>query len=170
MYRRLAQTQVWPLLRYLEMIAPSTALSRSASSNTMNGALPPSSRETFLMSLAHSAISWRPISVEPVKDSLRTRELPVSSPPTSPALPVTTLSTPAGMPARWASSTRARAEYGVCEAGLRTMVQPAARAGPALRVIIAAGKFHGVIAAVTPIGCLITIRRLSGWWPGMVSP
>jgi hypothetical protein len=28
-------------------------------------------------------------------------------------------------------------------------------------VIIAAGKFHGVIAAVTPIGCLITIRRLS---------
>ncbi|MNZ26189.1 hypothetical protein D3C78_433730 [compost metagenome] len=115
------------------------------------------------MSLAHSAISWRPISVEPVNDSLRTIGLPVSSLPMSPALPVTTLSTPAGIPARVASSTRARAEYGVCEAGLSTMVQPAARAGPALRVIIAAGKFHGVMAAVTPIGCLITIRRLSGW-------
>jgi hypothetical protein len=30
-------------------------------------------------------------------------------------------------------------------------------------VIIAEGKFHGVMAAVTPIGCLITIRRLSAW-------
>lgn len=46
----------------------------------------------------------------------------------------------------------------------------AASAGPALRVIIAAGKFHGVMAAVTPMGCLITSRRLSAWWPGMVSP
>ncbi|CAH0291230.1 hypothetical protein SRABI66_04281 [Stenotrophomonas lactitubi] len=122
------------------------------------------------MSLAHSAISWRPISVEPVKDNLRTMGLLVSSPPMSPALPVTTLSTPLGIPARCASSTRARAENGVCEAGLITMVQPAARAGPALRVIIAAGKFHGVMAAVTPMGCLITIRRLSGWWPGITSP
>ncbi|MCY1304306.1 hypothetical protein D9M70_540530 [compost metagenome] len=109
-YRRLAHTQVWPLLRYLEISAPSTALSRSASSKTMNGALPPNSRDTFLMSLAHSAISWRPISVEPVKVSLRTIGLLVSSPPTSPALPVTTLNTPAGMPARSASSASARAE------------------------------------------------------------
>ncbi|MCY1422667.1 hypothetical protein D9M71_383590 [compost metagenome] len=136
----------------------------------MKGALPPSSRDTFLMSLAHSAISWRPISVEPVKVSLRTMGLLVSSPPTSPAEPVTTLSTPFGMPARSASSARARAEYGVWDAGLSTMVQPAASAGPALRVIIAEGKFHGVMAAVTPMGCLITIRRLSGWWPGIMSP
>jgi len=41
------QTQVWPALRYLLAIAPSTALSRSASSKTMNGALPPSSSESF---------------------------------------------------------------------------------------------------------------------------
>ena len=46
-------------------------------------------------------------------------------------------------------------------AGLSTMVQPAASAGPALRVIMALGKFHGVIAATTPIGCLITTMRLS---------
>ena len=31
------------------------------------------------------------------------------------------------------------------------LVQPAAIAGPSLRVIIAAGKFHGVIAATTPM-------------------
>jgi len=46
-------------------------------------------------------------------------------------------------------------------AGLTTMVQPAARAGPALRVIMAAGKFQGVMAAQTPIGSLITTIRLS---------
>lgn len=41
------------------------------------------------------------------------------------------------------------------------MVHPAARAGAALRVIMAEGKFHGVIAAVTPTGCLrVTMRRL----------
>jgi hypothetical protein len=53
---------------------------------------------------------------------------------------------------------------------LQTNVQPAASAGPALRVIIAAGKFHGVIAATTPIGWRNTTRRLSGWWPGITSP
>ena len=75
-----------------------------------------------------------------------------------------------GDPARFASSASASAENGVWLAGFRTMVQPAASAGPALRVIIAAGKFHGVMAAVTPMGCLITSRRLSARWPGMVSP
>jgi hypothetical protein len=28
---------------------------------------------------------------------------------------------------------------------------------------MALGKFHGVIAATTPIGCLMTTMRLSGW-------
>ena len=84
--------------------------------------------------------------------------------------PVSTLSTPFGMPARSASSHSASAEYGVCEAGLITIVHPAASAGPALRVIIALGKFHGVTAAHTPIGCLMTTRRLSAWCCGMTSP
>ena len=50
------------------------------------------------------------------------------------------------------------------------MVQPAASAGPDLRVIIAAGKFHGVIAPTTPTGSLTTMIRLSGAKVGMVSP
>jgi len=62
------------------------------------------------------------------------------------------------------------AEYGVAVAGLTTMVQPAASAGPALRVIMALGKFQGVIAAHTPIGSLITTMRLSVPCAGMVSP
>jgi hypothetical protein len=36
------------------------------------------------------------------------------------------------------------------------MVQPAASAGAALRVIMASGKFHGVMAATTPTGSRVT--------------
>ena len=71
---------------------------------------------------------------------------------------------PAGqtpLSARAASSAIASADSGVCPAGLTMNVQPAASAGAALRVIIAAGKFHGVIAATTPTGCRITTMRLS---------
>src|SRR5512143_289214 len=167
---RLAQTQVWPLLRYLDAIAPSTAESTSASSNTMNGALPPSSSDTFFTVVAHCCISSLPTSVEPVNVNLRTSGWLVSSLPIGPEDPVTTDSTPLGTPARSASSHSASAEYGVWEAGLITMVQPAASAGPALRVIMALGKFHGVTAAHTPIGCLITTMRRSGDCAGMVSP
>ena len=39
-----------------------------------------------------------------------------------------------------------------------------------LRVIIAFGKFHGVIAATTPIGCLMTTMRASALGVGIVSP
>ena len=70
-----------------------------------------------------------------------------------------TLKTPGGMPARSASSARARAESGVSRGGLDTIVQPAASAGPALRVIMALGKFHGVMAATTPTGWRITTIR-----------
>jgi len=76
------------------------------------------------------------------------------------ALPVSTLNTPFGTPARSASTAMANAEYGVWVAGFTTIVQPAASAGPALRVIIAAGKFHGVMATVTPIGPMQSFRVL----------
>ena len=59
---------------------------------------------------------------------------------------------------------------GVSAAGLMTMVQPAASAGPALRVIMAMGKFQGVMAATTPTGCLMVARRRSAEKPGMVRP
>src|SRR5262245_24742588 len=108
----------------------------------MNGALPPSSSETFFTVAAHWAIRILPTSVDPVKEIFRTTGFEVSSPPTSPAGPVTTLSTPFGRPARSASAARASAENGVCDAGLATTVQPAASAGPTLRVIIAIGKFQ----------------------------
>ena len=51
----------------------------------------------------------------------------------------------------------ASAQSGVSSAGLMTIVQPAASAGATLRVIMAIGKFHGAIAATTPIGCLMVM-------------
>ena len=63
-----------------------------------------------------------------------------------------------------------RAVSGVSLAGFRTTVQPAARAGDTLRVIIEHGKFHGVIAPQTPIGWRIASSRASARWVGMVSP
>ena len=104
------------------MIAPATACSRSASSKTMKGALPPSSSETFLIWPAHCAISSFPTSVEPVKPSLRTIGLEVISPPiagASSASPVTTEKTPGGTPASSASAATASAESGVCSAGFK---------------------------------------------------
>ena len=53
---------------------------------------------------------------------------------------MTTLNTPAGRPASSPSCASARAVSGVASAGLTTMVQPAASAGPTLRPIIASGK------------------------------
>ncbi len=96
---RLAQTQVWPLLRYFETIAPSTAASRSASSKTMKGALPPSSIEHFSTWSAAWRSRMRPTSVEPVKVSLRTLGFSQNSLPMSDDLDEGTIeSTPFGMP------------------------------------------------------------------------
>jgi hypothetical protein len=59
---------------------------------------------------------------------------------------------------------------GVASAGLTTLVQPAASAGPSLRVSIAAGKFQGVIAAATPTGWRSTRSRLSARGVGTTCP
>src|SRR5438552_2888175 len=127
----------------------------------MNGALPPSSIDAFFTVFAHCSSSNLPTAVDPVKVILRTIGLEVISPPMADEEPVSTLNTPLGMPARSPSSAIANAEYGVAVAGLSTMVQPAASAGPDLRVIMAFGKFQGVIAAQTPIGSFSTTMRLS---------
>ena len=93
--------------------------------------------------------------MEPVNEIFRTFGLVHSTSPIAPDGPETMFMTPGGTPARRASSTSAVAVKGVAEAGLMTIVQPAASAGAPLRVIIAAGKFQGVINPHTPTGCLI---------------
>src|SRR5271165_6726327 len=151
---RLAQTQVWPMLRYFETIAPSTAASISASSKTTNGALPPSSSPSFFTPTAACWYRILPTSVEPVKPTKRTAGCSHNTLPIADELPVRILNTPFGSPAFSASATSASAVSGVSLAGFNTTVQPAASAGDTFRVIIEQGKFHGVIAPQTPIGCL----------------
>ena len=63
-----------------------------------------------------------------------------------------TLTTPFGTPACSRIGISASIVSGVSEAGFRITVQPAASAGPILRVAMAAGKFHGVTSTAMPAG------------------
>jgi hypothetical protein len=137
-YSRVAAVQSCPVLKQAPTIAASARASRSASSNTMNGALPPNSRCTRLSVSAAVFITFLPVPVEPVTEIMRrsgcsTSAWPVSLPP------VTTLSTPGGRPASLASSPSMSAVRGVPGAGFKTVVQPAARAGPTFQIPISSG-------------------------------
>ena len=72
---------------------------------------------------------------------------------------VTTLRTPSGSPHSPSSLASASIESGVSWAGLITIVQPAAIAGPILRVPIAVGKFQGVMKKQGPTGWRMTRIR-----------
>ncbi len=74
---------------------------------------------------------------------------------------VTMLSTPLGSPASVRMSASRSIDSGVSAAGLTTIVQPAAMAGPILRVPIAIGKFHGVIIRHGPTGCFSVSSRVA---------
>ncbi len=64
----------------------------------------------------------------------------------------TKLTNPSGNPTSASISPRRSAVSGVSFGGLMTTPLPAPSAGASLRVIIAAGKFHGVTMTTTPIG------------------
>ena len=64
--------QTWPWLNQIASTTPSTTESRSASSKTTNGDLPPSSSERRLPLPAVARRMMRPTSVEPVKAILST--------------------------------------------------------------------------------------------------
>src|SRR4051795_9536385 len=74
---------------------------------------------------------------------------------------VTTFSTPAGSPASSRMPASAYIDSGVRLAGLTTIVQPAAIAGPILRVPIASGKFQGVMKKQGPTGCFMVSSRVA---------
>ena len=137
----------------------------------MYGAWPPSSSDSRLIWSAERRIRSLPTSVEPVNEILRTRASEKSWSATMPAeRDVIRLTTPGGVPASSIARRIRAAVSGVALAGLTTLVQPAAIAGPSLRVIIAAGKFQGVIAAVTPTGWRSTSTRLAGFIGGTTCP
>ncbi len=148
------------MLRIFAIMAPSMAASMSASSNTMKGALPPSSIAGFTTLSAASCRSLRPTSVEPVNETTRTRGSCSIALTTLPdEREGMTLTTPAGTPASSRIGISASMVSGVSDAGLSTTGQPAASAGPILRVAMAAGKFHGVTSTATPAGLCCTTMR-----------
>jgi hypothetical protein len=118
----------------------SAALATSASSNTITGALPPSSRCTrFSVSAAFFAIS-RPVELSPVSETIPTSGcLTIASPTGSPS-PVTTLKTPGGKTSASAiHCANFSSVSGVFSAGLMTMVLPAASAGPSFHAAMYSG-------------------------------
>ena len=68
-----------------------------------------------------------------------------------------------------ASSASASAVSGVTSAGLTTIELPIAKAGAAFQLRMSIGKFHGVMAAQTPIGSR-KVMRVPSAFPGMVWP
>ena len=108
---------------------------------------------------APSAITARPVLVEPVNDTMSTLGSFDSNAPTPWSLAVTMLTTPAGKSVCSAiSSPSTAAAHGVSGAGLSTNVFPAARAGPIFARLICCGKFHGVMAPTTPIASRAMVR------------
>ncbi len=102
-----------PAFLNLEAIQPSTALSTFAESNTINGALPPSSRQTLLIVEADCSNRIFPTAVEPVNERALTSGDWHKVLPTLEVLireVGTTLMTPFGKPASSASFAIASAE------------------------------------------------------------
>ena len=138
---RLGQMHAWPVLRNFTAAAPLAACTGSASSNTRNGAWPPSSmltRFTLRGRLLRDELADLGGAGEGdlahlrVGDQLarrRSRDRSV----------VTRFTTPSGRPISSKILNTSTASSGVCSAGLSTMVQPAASAGPIFRVSIDTG-------------------------------
>ena len=110
-----------------------------------------------------------PTSVEPVNVILSTPGWRTSAAPVTLPGPGSTLSTPGGNPASSASSPMRTAVSGVSAAGLSTTQLPAASAGAHFQPTMIMGKFHGMIAPITPIGSRSVYVSHPGWI-GMVSP
>jgi len=123
-----------------------TACSRSASSKTKNGQFPPSSSVHFFSPSEQIFATSFPTRVLPVNVTFFTSgcrqrlslRLGVLS-----RLVGSTLKTPFGNPAFSARYASESTEKGVSGDGLTIIVHPAASAAPALRRIMAIGKFQG---------------------------
>ena len=138
---------------------PSTAWSSAASSNTMFAALPPSSRVSAL-SLPGEGL------VDPLADLGRTGERDlrhvlvgheVHADLARPRDDVYDARRQVGLAA---TSANRSAVSGVVEAGLRTTVLPAARAGAIFHASMSSGKFHGMTCAATPSGVAAAGERV----------
>ena len=166
--RREAAVHISPWLKKIAAAAVAAARSRSGqSARMMFGDLPPHSSHTrFMFDWPEYCSISLPVRVEPVKPMQSTSMCSASAWPAVWPKPGSTLNTPSGMPASAASAARRIAVSGDFSDGLRMNELPAASAGPIFHAAMISGKFHGTIAATTPIGsrvirasCVVRRRR-----------
>jgi hypothetical protein len=110
-----------------------TAWSRSASSKTKRGDLPPVSSVMFFIVPLACFITSLPVAVLPVKAILSMSGCCAMAAPAILPWPLMMLTTPGGKPAFLIRLAKYKIESGVCSAGFRTTVLPQASAGPSLR-------------------------------------
>ena len=130
--------------------APFTVRSNGASSSTIIGSLPPSSRTTGSNRFAALSAICLPVRSEPVKKILCTAES-TNAAPVEP-LPCTTSRTPSGNPAEATSRLIASPTSGAYSDGLKTTELPAASAITIPPSGIENGKFHGLMIPTVPSG------------------
>ncbi len=132
-----------------------TASSKSASSSTRNGALPPNSSNTgFKCSAARLAIIL-PTAVEPVKLMRCTAGWSMSAPTTSPASSgalVNMLTTPGGNPASTKAAAISACVLGHTSDALKITVLPQANGVAMARTPRILGALHGAMPSTTPVG------------------
>ena len=119
------------------MATASAVLAGSASSNTITGAFPPSSRCTRLRSAAAAVATSRQARTLPVIETICGVLCETSARPVSRS-PQITLNTPAGRNSL-ISSASSKVDTGVVSEGLSTMVFPAAIAGANFHTAIIIG-------------------------------
>ncbi len=165
--------QIWPWFMKAPKAAAFTASSRSASSSTMNGALPPSSNNTGFSCSAHSLAMMRPTWVDPVKFTRRTAGCSIRAPTTAAASSgalVTTLTTPGGKPAAFRAWPIRWWVRGQVSDAFSTTVLPQASGRARARTPRITGAFQGAIPTTTPTGWRTAMAMQPGLSDGITSP
>ncbi len=131
--------QVWPPFWTMALTITGAAASRSASSKTICGDLPPSSSVQGMWFRAAAIWTCSPTSGEPVKLMKSTPGCSESARPATSPRPVTILMAPGGKPVSVASSPMRNMVRQASSAGLVTVALPMASAAPTERPKICTG-------------------------------
>jgi hypothetical protein len=170
---RSVDMQICPWFMNAPKAAAFTAASRSASSRTISGALPPSSSRTGFRCRPAVSAMMRPTRVEPVKFTRLTAGWAISASTTlaaSAGALVTTLTTPVGRPASRRISPIRRWVPGQISDALSTTVLPQASGRATARTPRITGAFQGAMPTTTPAACRTAMAMQPGLSDGITSP
>jgi len=155
--RRLDASQDSPTLFMHRRASVPTTDSRTASSRTRLGDLPPSSSITRLTVGAAWSETSTPARVDPVNETKPTFGRAAMQAPTFGRVPSVRLKTPGGTSASSRIPANRCTDSGEISEGFNTQVQPVASTGATLAATRFIGQFQGVLSAQTPIGSRATV-------------